>query len=101
MNEEMILQETTEETNTEIDTTYVDSESSSGGLATKVLLGLGGLLVAGTVVAVKNKDKIKAKLTDRQIKKLEKKGYIISKSEDSDEPKIIEAEFTETESTEE
>lgn len=101
MNEEMILQETTEEINTEVENTYVDSENSGGGLFTKVALGLGGLLITGAVVAVKNKDKIKDWATNRKIKKLEKKGYVITKPGETEEPKIIEAEFTDSEPTEE
>lgn len=97
MDEEMILQETTEEINTEVENTYVDSENSGGGILGKVVFVL---VAAGTAVGValwKNKDKLEA----RRIKKLEKKGYVITKPGETEEPKIIEAEFTDSEPTEE
>lgn len=92
MNEEMILQETTEELNTEVENTHVDSENSGGGILGKVVLGLVAGAVAVGVAVWKNKDKLEA----RRIKKLEKKGYIITKPSDTGDDKIIEAEFTDT-----
>ena len=83
MNNEII--ETTEIETTDVD--YVDvnyDESGEGnGNLGKVVFGLviaGG--AAAVAVAVKNKDKIKAKLTERRIAKLEKQGYVVVSEED-------------------
>ena len=46
----------------------------------------GGVLISGaTALAVKNRDKIKAKLEERKISKLEKKGYVVTKSGEAQE----------------
>lgn len=63
------------------DVEVVDSNGEPAG--SKGLLGLAlgigvGIAVAG-VAAWKNRDKIKQKRVDKQIKKLEKKGYVVSK----------------------
>ena len=95
MNEEMLI-ETTEETNTEIGNTNVDSENSGGGILGKIVFGLVAAGAAAGVALWKNRDKLEA----RRIKKLEKKGYIITKPSDKDESKVIEADFTEVETEE-
>lgn len=53
-----------------------DSEDAGLGVAIAgVVLGVGAL----TALIYKNRDKIKAKIIARQIAKLEKDGYIVSK----------------------
>ena len=57
-------------------------EASSGGFKKVIVIG-GGALTAGAVaLAVKKRDKIKVKLEDRKIAKLEKKGYVVYRPED-------------------
>lgn len=64
-----------------------ENEDSCFGFA---IAGL--VLGAGAVAAliVKNKDKIKAKRIERQIKKLEKAGYNVSKIDAEDEEVVSE-----------
>ena len=55
----------------------------SNGVFKKVVIIGGGALVAGaTALAIKNRDKIKAKLEERKIAKLEKKGYVVYRPEE-------------------
>lgn len=43
-----------------------------------VVIGVGSVMVTGaTALAIKNRDKIKDKLEERKIKKLEAKGYTV------------------------
>lgn len=100
MNEEMRNEiEVTEVATTE-DNYDVSYEGSGAG---KIIIGLAGLGVAGLVglvgLAIKNKEKLKNKRTERMIKKLEKQGYIVDapefenvESEDIEEPEEVEAE---------
>lgn len=55
-----------------------DEKSGLGSLLVKGALGLGaaGIGAAGAL-AFKNKEKIKNKITNRQIKKLTKKGFVV------------------------
>lgn len=76
---EMTLDELTEE--------FVEKcvEESNGSFKKVFVIG-GGVLIAGaTALAVKNRDKIKAKLEERKISKLEKKGYVVTKSGETQE----------------
>ena len=69
-----------EEPVVDFDDEYVEE---SHGVFKKVVVIGGGALVAGaTALAIKNRDKIKAKLEERKIAKLEKKGYVVYRPEE-------------------
>ena len=72
---------------TMVDETMVDFDDEcveeSNGVFKKVVMIGGGALVAGaTALAIKNRDKIKAKMEERKIAKLEKKGYVVYRPEE-------------------
>ena len=72
-----------EEPVVDFDDEYVEE---SNGVFKKVVMIGGGALVAGaTALAIKNRDKIKAKLEERKIAKLEKKGYLVYRPEELEE----------------
>lgn len=79
MNEEMKTFEEIEET--EVNEVYDEPIESGDGILGKVLLGVGLLAAGGTAAWVLTKNKRE----QHQIKKLEKKGYLISKPEEVDE----------------
>ena len=69
-----------EEPVVDFDDEYIEE---SNGVFKKVVVIGGGALVAGaTALAIKNRDKIKAKLEERKIAKLEKKGYVVYRPEE-------------------
>ena len=69
-----------DETMVDFDDEYVEE---SNGVFKKVVMIGGGALVAGaTALAIKNRDKIKAKIEERKIAKLEKKGYVVYRPEE-------------------
>lgn len=69
-----------EEPVVDFDDEYVEE---SNGIFKKVVMIGGGALVAGaTALAIKNRDKIKAKMEERKIAKLEKKGYVVYRPEE-------------------
>lgn len=69
-----------EEPVVDFDDEYVEE---SHGVFKKVVMIGGGALVAGaTALAIKNRDKIKAKMEERKIAKLEKKGYVVYRPEE-------------------
>lgn len=69
-----------EEPVVDFDDEYIEE---SNGVFKKVVMIGGGALVAGaTALAVKNRDKIKAKMEERKIAKLEKKGYVVYRPEE-------------------
>ena len=57
-------------------------EASSGGFKKVVVIGGGALIAGATALAIKNRDKIKAKIEERKIAKLEKKGYVVYRPEE-------------------
>lgn len=65
-----------------------DQDSGLGFAIAGLVLGVGAV----AALIVKNKDKIKAKRIERQIKKLEKEGYNVSKIniEDTEEVEVEE-----------
>lgn len=71
-----------------------ENENEDSGLGFAIA---GLVLGAGAVAAliVKNKDKIKAKRIERQIKKLEKAGYNVTKIDIEDEEVVSEEDSTE------
>ena len=72
-----------EEPVVDFDDEYVEE---SNGVFKKVVVIGGGALVAGaTALAIKNRDKIKAKMEERKIAKLEKKGYVVYRPEELEE----------------
>lgn len=75
MNEELMNYDENE--NMEVCGNYDDTEASGGGIFGKVLLGLAAVGVGAAVLYHKNKDKI----DERRIRKLEKKGYQVTKLE--------------------
>ena len=83
MNEETMtnVEETKIPETTETYEDYESPESSDNGLAVKAILGVGAVLAAGAVVWRKTKNKREA----WQVKRLEKKGYAVSKIEDEKE----------------
>ena len=69
-----------EEPVADFDDEYIEE---SNGVFKKVVMIGGGALVAGaTALAIKNRDKIKAKMEERKIAKLEKKGYVVYRPEE-------------------
>ena len=71
-----------EEPVVDFDDEYIEE---SNGVFKKVVMIGGGALVAGaTALAIKNRDKIKAKLEERKIAKLEKKGYVVWRPEEGE-----------------
>lgn len=69
-----------EEPVVDFDDEYIEE---SNGVFKKVVMVGGGALVAGaTALAIKNRDKIKAKMEERKIAKLEKKGYVVYRPEE-------------------
>ena len=69
-----------EEPVVDFDDEYIEE---SNGVFQKVVMIGGGALVAGaTALAIKNRDKIKAKMEERKIAKLEKKGYVVYRPEE-------------------
>lgn len=81
MNEEMMTYEELDVVeNTEVEDTYVEPVSNGGISAVGAFVG--GTLVAGAVGgAAWLWNKTKAKREELAVKKLEKKGYIITKAE--------------------
>lgn len=78
LNQETELVENSEALTTETDEILESSDSGFSGLGDFVI---GALCVGIAAVAFAKRDKIKEKITERQIKKLEKKGYNVSKLE--------------------
>ena len=87
--------ENIEETEVEVLDTYTDEPEeaeSSKGISGK-LIALGALAIGGAVVYLRaTKDKRAAKREEKQIQKLEAKGYIIGKKVEETEPKVNTAE---------
>ena len=79
MNEEKEMMELTE-----VEDNYEPEEEYEGsGVFKKVAIGVGGAVAAGAVaLAVKKRDKIKAKIEEHKIAKLEKKGYVVYRPEE-------------------
>lgn len=75
-----------EEMGTEMDLVeiYDEPEFSSEGGFGKKLLAVGGTVIIGgaTALAIKNRDRLKAKMTERKIKKLENSGFVVARAED-------------------
>lgn len=81
-----------EEPVVDFDDEYIEE---SNGVFKKVVMIGGGALVAGaTALAIKNRDKIKAKMEERKIAKLEKKGYVVYRPE---EVEVVECSVDEAE----
>ena len=57
-------------------------EESNGVFKKVVVIGGGALVAGATALAIKNRDKIKAKMEERKIAKLEKKGYVVYRPEE-------------------
>ena len=72
-----------DETMVDFDDEYV--EESNGVFKKVVMIGGGALVVGATALAIKNRDKIKAKMEERKIAKLEKKGYVVYRPEELEE----------------
>ena len=85
MSEEMrneMIEETVEVEVYDYDESEVEGRRSIKG----VVIGVGSVAITGaTALAIKNRDKIKEKLEERKIKKLEAKGYEIIRPELPDE----------------
>lgn len=73
----------------DIDEIYPDYEDES--IFKKFAFGVGGSIVVGgvTALAVKNRAKIKAWKEEREIRKLEKKGYTVIPNDVIEESKIV------------
>ena len=70
------------EETTDFDDEYV--EESKGVFKKVVVIGGGALVAGATALAIKNRDKIKAKMEERKIAKLEKKGYVVWRPEEGE-----------------
>lgn len=75
MNEEMVTIE-----NAEVVEVYEEAEKAGSGIIGKVILGLVAVGIGAGALVYKNRDKIE----ERRIRKLEKKGYVISRPEQND-----------------
>lgn len=76
----------------EMDEMYPDYEEyEDESIFKKFAFGVGGSIVVGgvTALAVKNRAKIKAWKEEREIRKLEKKGYTVIPNDVIEEPKIV------------
>lgn len=76
----------------EIDDMYPDYEEyEDESIFKKLAFGVGGSIVVGgvTALAVKNRAKIKAWKEEREIRKLEKKGYTVIPNDVIEESKIV------------
>ena len=82
MNEE-IMDEVTELTEVYDEMPEEIGEGSGGGTVIKLVLA--GLGAAAIAVGIKKRDKIKEWHTNRQIKKLEKQGFIVVNPDEEDE----------------
>lgn len=72
----------------EVEETMYEPEEDceeSNGIGGKILVGV-GVVATGvvTTLVIKNRDKIKEKLEERKIAKLQKKGYVVYKIEDDE-----------------
>lgn len=77
------VETTTEEENEmEFEPIEVFEEDAGNGLASLVVIV--GAIGTAVVALIKNKDKIAEKIDQRRIKKLEKKGYTVSKLVEDD-----------------
>lgn len=77
---------------TDIDEIYPDYEEyEDESIFKKFAFGVGGSIVVGgvTALAVKNRAKIKAWKEERDIRKLEKKGYTVIPNDVIEESKIV------------
>lgn len=94
MNDEM-MKTYEENENTAISAEVHDEpiEETGNGILGKVIIGLGIAVAATAAVLYKTKDKREAK----QIKKLEKKGYVITKQADIVEAEVLNDDDPETE----
>ena len=63
--------------------TDISSEDPDGGALGYLIVGLVGATAAIAAFVYKNKEKIKEKAEERSIRRLEKKGYVVSKVEDA------------------
>lgn len=74
-------------------------EPVEGGRSLKgVVIGVGSVMITGaTALAVKNRDKIKNKLEERKIKKLEDKGYTVIAPEVTGEEIVGESDSSKSE----
>lgn len=89
MNEELRNDLVEVEMNEELEEEFEESN----GIFGKVAVGIGVVATGvATTLVVKNRDKIKAKLEERKIRKLEDKGYIIYKPEEVVEFEEVESE---------
>lgn len=84
MNEEMTNLEEME--NVEIIELDEEPETSGGGILGKIVVGT---VVAAVGVGAALLYKNKGKLDERRIKKLEKRGYVVYKTDDSDESEDV------------
>lgn len=75
-----------------------DFEEEEGGGLVKGLIVAGGTVIVGgaTALAVKNRDRIAAWKLNRDIKKLEKKGFTVIDPEDLEEAEAVEVVEEET-----
>lgn len=90
MNEEMMTMNQENE-DVEAMTTTEATENSGGGILGKVILGLVGVGAAAAGVLYLTR----TKREQAQIKRLEKKGYVVHKPIDIPESKVVEVEATE------
>lgn len=89
MNEELRNDLVEVEMNEELEEEFEESN----GIFGKVAVGIGVVAIGvATTLVVKNRDKIKAKLEERKIRKLEDKGYVIYKPEEVVESEEVESE---------
>lgn len=104
MNEEMMNMEAMEAKEAEYEVIPYESdepafnEECESGIGSIALLAVAGVAVGAAAFAIAKKDKIKAKLEERKIKKLEKKGYVVIRP---DELVEAEAEVSEEDESEE
>lgn len=98
MNEEMMTNEVTEVEAKEIEVIDMPEESGNDSLVGKILIGVGAVVIGGvTALVVKNWRKIKARDEEKNVKKLRKKGYTVTKTVylDNDADKCVDEDVQE------
>lgn len=82
----------------EVNVTELEPTRGSSGLGGKIALGVGALVLTGIGIAVAKREKIKELKEQKEIRRMEKKGYVVLKAENVE---IHEADVEEDEDFEE
>ena len=85
-----------EEQNNEMELNVVnetdDEEEEDNGVVKKIIFGAAAIGTAAVTAVVFKKLKVREKINERRIRKLEKAGYVVAKVDESDEGSDVEVE---------